>query len=37
MDLVEKVGLPLAEAGRRLGASTAAISKIMMRDKRGLS
>ena len=32
MGLVEKVGLPLAEAGRRLGVSTAAISKIKMRD-----
>jgi putative transposase len=33
MDLVEKMGLPLAEAGRRLGVSTSAISKIMMRNK----
>lgn len=36
MDLVEKMGLPLAEAGRRLGVSTSAISKIMMREKRNL-
>jgi len=35
-DLVEKMGLPLAEAGRRLGVSTSAISKIMMRDKEDL-
>ena len=33
MDLVEKMGLPLAEAGRRLGVSTSAISKIMVRNK----
>ena len=33
MDLVEKIGLPLAEAGRQLGVSTSAISKIMMRNK----
>ena len=33
MDSMEKIGLPLAEAGRRLGVSTSAISKIMMRNK----
>jgi len=33
MELVEKLGLPLAEAGRRLGVSTSAISKIRMRVK----
>ena len=33
MDLVEKMGLPLAEAGSRLGVSTSAISKIMMRPR----
>jgi len=33
MDLVEKMGLPLTEAGRRLGVSTSAISKIMMKNK----
>ena len=36
MDLVEKMGLPLAEAGRRLGVSTSAISKIMIRAKGNL-
>ncbi len=35
-DLVEKMGLPLAEAGRRLGVSTSAISKILMRAKADL-
>ena len=33
VDLVEKMGLPLAETGRRLGVSTSAVSKIMMRAK----
>jgi len=37
MELVEKLGLPLAEAGRRLGVSTSAISKIMIRVKGDLS
>lgn len=36
MDLVEKMGLPFAEAGRQLGVPTSAISKIMMRNKTDL-
>jgi predicted transcriptional regulator len=33
LNLVERYGLSLAEAGRQLGVSAAAISKIFLRNK----